>query len=648
MKRWKAPNLHLGLGIIISDSVDLTLVSEVLCHCQVSGTYYNVFTMPNANYKKNDIYDNASDDYFCNVICKRSSRLILNSLANINAHDVIMIGIDELQLSYFETKKYFNVNFVMINNYNDILEKLCFLEYKPLGDIRCKSSELAIGVYKARMQNKRVIVDEKADPLGSIHTVKSDGLIVLESKGDVIDIIISNYAFSVGASLMIINPVSKENIKEFNDDVINWKKKKNNSAFMRVDSFLSEQLNSIDISSYEYISFVTDGIPYGILYNDVIYCSHILRDLRLDIFLFNNILYENLEVGFDSALIFSPEPLDLKEGAIKEKKCILNDLRNNGVNIRILESERATIKSFEEHLEMYPYDLMHIISHGGKVEGYSVTRSFCDRNGDVHVVEYEEVVELSRETDEKCYVSSKFLFKYFDDLEWMSEALKNMGYKDYVYIDMMKALYDDPDDKNNVIIDRVKLEDYIEGSCHVSCYDGIHQGNVNFLAAQSSPIIFNNSCHSWKDFSRIILANGCRGYVGTIWEVGNDIAISASEIFYSRLYDLNIIESFNHMVQSIKNDIYSDIYIFCGVHFSTLKKSSDKSGELVKKKLVEMLFSLMRKITKEKTEEVLLNNIRHVKFIITLLTRYYNDLFIMKCIVNALKDIELIEEKMKL
>ena len=236
-----------------------------------------------------------------------------------------------------------------------------------------------------------VIIDENAEPFDSFYM---------------------NYAYSVGADIMIVNSVSKEIIRQFNKDVISWKKEKNYSAFMRVREFASEQFGSFDFSTYEYITFVTDGIPYGILYNDIVCCSHILRDLRPDVFIFNNVMYENKEKLFGIALVFSPEPPDLMKGAVEEKENITMHLRKYGVDVKVLDGKRATIKTFDEHLEMYPYDIMHIISHGGKVEGYAVTSSFFDRDGNTHVVDYEEVIEVNQTTATDCTVSKKIIFKY--------------------------------------------------------------------------------------------------------------------------------------------------------------------------------------------------------------------------------------------
>ena len=132
MNKWNAPKLHMGIGCIISDNADLSLVADVLCHFQENEKYYNVFTMPTAKYRKSEIYDKASDDYFCNVVCKRSARLILNSLSAIKARNVILIGLDDLQLTYLDIEKYYNVNFIEVANSDDIINCLILSDYMPI------------------------------------------------------------------------------------------------------------------------------------------------------------------------------------------------------------------------------------------------------------------------------------------------------------------------------------------------------------------------------------------------------------------------------------------------------------------------------------------------------------------------------------
>ena len=59
--------------------------------------------------------------------------------------------------------------------------------------------------------------------------------------------------------------------------------------------------------------------------------------------------------------------------------------------VATLVGENATHFNLDNHIQYYPYTLLHLCSHGGEVEGTRITEKFVDRNGDEHVVEYDEV-----------------------------------------------------------------------------------------------------------------------------------------------------------------------------------------------------------------------------------------------------------------
>jgi hypothetical protein len=145
---------------------------------------------------------------------------------------------------------------------------------------------------------------------------------------------------------------------------------------------------------------------------------------------------------------------------------------------------------------------------------------------------------------------------------------------------------------------RQKIDAPIYSSCHIECFDSIHQGDFRSLASNSSPVIFNNTCSSWYEIAITFIDAGARAYLGTLWKVDNRVAREAARAFYDQvLVSGSLLHSFYEMTRSIANSKYRNIYIFWGLHFSTLKSPKRKPEQEVFNVLMATLADLRAKGT---------------------------------------------------
>src|SRR5262249_42936405 len=85
-------------------------------------------------------------------------------------------------------------------------------------------------------------------------------------------------------------------------------------------------------------------------------------------------------------------------------------------------------------------------------------------------------------------------------------------------------------------------------------------------------------------------AAGARAYVGTLWNIGNLTARKAAKVFYKEVgANKSLMDGCNTMNASIDNDKYRDIYVFWGLHFSSLKSSESVSA--AKQRVFNVLFN---------------------------------------------------------
>jgi hypothetical protein len=90
----------------------------------------------------------------------------------------------------------------------------------------------------------------------------------------------------------------------------------------------------------------------------------------------------------------------------------------------------------------------------------------------------------------------------------------------------------------------------------------------------TAPLIFNNSCWSWSGIAENFLAGGACGYIGTLWAVDTDVATLAAKIFYGSLFSGTVLNAFHKMQESTKGSNSENIYIYWGLHFSSVQKGA--------------------------------------------------------------------------
>jgi hypothetical protein len=69
---------------------------------------------------------------------------------------------------------------------------------------------------------------------------------------------------------------------------------------------MEERIGSIPFQKFNFATFFTTGFPYSLIIKNCIPCSYVDLNLRPDLFIMHNLLYE--EKGrFAGAVVFCPE-----------------------------------------------------------------------------------------------------------------------------------------------------------------------------------------------------------------------------------------------------------------------------------------------------------------------------------------------------
>ena len=127
----------------------------------------------------------------------------------------------------------------------------------------------------------------------------------------------------------------------------------------------------------------------------------------------------------------------------------------------------------------------------------------------------------------------------------------------------------------------------------------------NYLAAMHSPIIFNNTCWSWSDVADSFIGVGARGYIGTLWNIDNTVATKSAEVFYNNIFEKTVLSSLHEALEISKNTRDENIYIFWGLHFTSIVPgvSTEASSLVVFSKIMDSLEIWKTKLEKTKIPE---------------------------------------------
>jgi hypothetical protein len=207
-------------------------------------------------------------------------------------------------------------------------------------------------------------------------------------------------------------------------------------------------------------------------------------------------------------------------------------------------------------------------------------------------------------------VHQKIIFHQLDGHRWMSEPLNT--FPKYVFEDMMKAIKAD----NLGTVVRTPHRSPIALSCHIECHRSIHQGHFGQLAGFGNPIVFSNTCSSSHELAVNFLSAGARGYVGTLWRVGNNEAKQAAISFYRSVFrQHNVLTAFNEMLQSIQTPKYRHVYVYWGFHFSTLKRPSEAQEYEILEALMFLWHLWLAKVATTQDEVVRRNALPILRFL---------------------------------
>lgn len=557
-----SPPLFNDNFVCIVSSETEYLAALVLSSIQKEKHYTPVFLFYPTLLKKEDLREDSVDIeiYRASSSVNNFSAKIQNAIEKLKPDNIFFCGLDSIQETHLDFLNSYNI--IRINSESDIEAELSGFRFSK-NEFKCKKEDVYLGLLESYRSNSYLVINEDADSI--LPSMKENaGLIMVEDINYVTTLLAVNYAGAVGANLHVVPPLNVSQ-NEIQGLIELWKSGDLN-AWRELSGVLYKEISELEFKNFSFVTFFTEGAPYSLVINNEIPCSYVDLTLKPDFFIFNNIFSEYIR-EFGSSIVFSPGIFD----GDNETEDVVRIIEENYWLVKKLIDINATAINLSMHIQEYPYELLHICSHGGEVSGEFHSTSFVDREGGVHTLEYDSTVTFAPISNEDLIEVSSMCFpRKLDGMIWGSNELKEVGYADHVFAQVFSEM--DSARKGGV------HKKSISGTKSIACKDFVYHGLFNTIAGfHFNPIIFNNTCNSWGPISESFIESGARGYIGTLWDVHNDIATNTAKSFYEKVFDTNIINALFYSLHQSTGTEWEGIYFFWGLHFSRLKKGNPEN-----------------------------------------------------------------------
>lgn len=423
------------------------------------------------------------------------------------------------------------------------------------------------GLYVALQTNKLLRVDDNAEEV-ICEPYSSKQLVIAEDDHSVAALSAVLYAIASGSDIQVAPALLLSELAQVFESIKAWRKV-SAIAYEVLEEMVRNRLNGIDIEKYSNSSFFTIGLPYSLILKNIIPFSYVHLHARPDLFVLNCLIWEEKE-KFGSAVVFSPELFKNEE-----TDHVIKHLEGHGYFVKSLLGKEATAYNLHMNLKEFPFDLLHLCSHGGEIKGSRLRLPFKDEEGTEHIVEFESVLSISPVPGSvKFMVQHKWFPKVLDGFEWGSKEMKESNISRAIKRSMHQAIKDAKAKDKEVL----EKEVVVTNSTSIRCNDGNYQAMIQLMASQTSPLIFNNTCWSWYHIAQEFLHGGARGYIGCLWNVANKDAVHFADTFYDRIFSGTALDAFYAAVKSIEGTDSEHVYVYWGLPITSLQPTELKGA----------------------------------------------------------------------
>jgi hypothetical protein len=492
-----------------------------------------------------------------------------NGIAKLWPKTVLLAGLSKEAVAGFTAIIGHSANVRQAENAGDVRAAVGAARRSGLdGEIHCGLAEIGPALLLAKRVRKLLVVDESTPPLPKLNSVPLDHVVVLDDHDGMAQVIAANYAYSIGADLVLI-PQRDDTLR---DDVYAEidacgayrGEDRGASASKCLQTMRSVLEPALQFGPRKFVTFITRGIPYGYFYRDAP-STHLFSYPNLGEVI-NAGIYWATDEPFTSAAVL----IDPGHFTPSETPAVSASLKSDGVCVFEVLGDHANFENARLFLEAFPYDLLFICSHCGEVGGERLTVRTRDAAGVIHTIVVEEVVQFGStmfgsKPDKEVQVLQLLRPVSVDGVAWHAgqapERLRGW-----------EALHETPREQWEVL--RRENVEHVPYSTAIKLKQGaLMLSLMHVIDPRVSPIIFTNSCVSFYDAAHTLTFAGARAYVGTLTPVGISAAQQIAEAIF---VDPQRAESLPLVLNKAQEQVFSDpddrTYVHVGCHFTAIRR----------------------------------------------------------------------------
>lgn len=560
------PSINTRFACII-DHQHIELAAAISSYISEAGSYVPFFEFPSVSAPSGPIdTETVTEHTPSRIRAEEFDIFVGNALLRMGKCEyLILTGLSTAQRSFLRFLQHFTI--IEVAHLSDVSFTLAAFRQDDRPSLLCRPEQALIGLYHAIMEQRPLLFTSDALQMDEWIS-EGESVVVIEKHPHVSPILAVHYACAVRSAIAIVDELKQADGKLIPHLLEGWQKG-NISDYEQVKGWVTSRVSAIDFTRYASATFFTIGLPYSLVLENAVPMCYVHLNYRPDIFIINSIIWET-RPSAKAALVFSPQ--EFKD---EETSSVISQLQRKNLYVRALIGKEATVHNLDMYVREFPYNWLHICSHGGEISGYAMTETFTDRDGRLHTVEYDEVVGFAPKPGEGLIaVHRKTIFRKFDGFLWGSPALRNATYPHHVFADMQNAMRTSFDgNKNQNRVYKAVVPDSYAIKCHGP--GGNYQALLQTVAAQGTPLVFNNSCWSAFGIAESFLVAGARGYIGTLWGVDNAAAVEVAESFYDQLFHMTVLDTIHAAGKQALGSPSAHIYQYWGLPFVRIRPGLD-------------------------------------------------------------------------
>ncbi|MFX0139063.1 MAG: hypothetical protein ACFFDN_35810 [Candidatus Hodarchaeota archaeon] len=348
-------------------------------------------------------------------------------------------------------------------------------------------------------------------------------------------VIAKNLAAAENAKIVFLPNSHLDEVRMISDLFRDWMN--SNDELERQDNkkkiinIIENKIKNISFKEAKTISFITRGIPYG-FFPFLCPTTHFFSHRLLGVQILLGML-KSTEPFLRCTSVYLCDPHEFDHS---ETQQLSNIFRSKSYVVKHAIGKNATVRDVRNSTQYLPIDLFFYSTHCGEIQGRRVKERFTADDGVEHIICYDEVIELApKPGSEMAQVHHYNRWISLDGIDWKDNAGKDRIDAGDLIDQYMKQVTNRTVDE--AIASQIEKKDIgiVKGSDALKMHDFIFIPIFHQVGGKCFPIVFNNTCSSWREFA-VRFAIACASvYIGTSVDISNPVAIQVATKFSDKI-----------------------------------------------------------------------------------------------------------------